>query len=65
MRMAGCLREGRRRVLKEVMPAVLGVEAGPLDELEDWPLLVCMFLWPSTPDASKEMASTFCSPACE
>jgi len=28
----------------EVMPAVLGVEAGPLDELEDWPLLVCMFL---------------------
>jgi hypothetical protein len=49
----------------EVMPAVLGVEAGPLDELEDLPLLVCMFLWPSTPDASKEMASTFCSPACE
>jgi hypothetical protein len=44
----------------EVMPAVLGVEAGPFDELEDWPLLVCMFRWPSTPGASKEMASTFC-----
>jgi hypothetical protein len=48
----------------EVMLAVLGVEAGSLDGLEDWPLLVCMFLWPSTRDASKETASTVCSPVC-
>lgn len=60
MRMAGCLQEGTRRVLKEVMPAVLGVEAGPFDELEDWPLLVCKLRWPSTPLASMEMAGTFC-----
>jgi hypothetical protein len=51
-------------LLMEVMLAVLGVEAGSLDGLEDWPLLVCMFLWPSTRDASKEMASTVCSPVC-
>jgi hypothetical protein len=43
----------------EVMPAVLGVEADPFDELEDWPLL-CKFRWPSTPLASMGMASTFC-----
>jgi hypothetical protein len=59
VRMAGCLQEGRRRVLMEVMPAVLGVEADPFDELEDWPLL-CKFRWPSTPLASMGMASTFC-----
>jgi hypothetical protein len=44
----------------EVMSAALGVEAGPFDELEDWLLVVCMFRWPSTPDASMERASTFC-----
>lgn len=48
----------------EAMPGVWGGVSGSCGSLEDWPLFVCMFRWPSTLDASMETADTSCLPAC-